>query len=235
MRRSLVVSFVLILTGVVLVACGSAADELRPTFAPTATFNFEARIAIQETRAAQRAQNEGEVVAIAQDQGDDATVPAVVPPTATPVPATATPLPATPTPEPTEEIVEEVVVEADLHSQFPDLPASANPIVGDSLFHAIAAPDTGQNCTTCHNVEEPIVGTGPYLYGIANVAAERVEGESAVEYLFNSIKHPNDFIAPPQGDREWGAGVMPQSWSQILTDDDIYHIVAYLLTLDQIE
>lgn len=234
MRRSIVVSLVLVLTGVVLVACGTTADELRPTFAPTSTFNFESRIAIQQTRSAEQA----DVIAVAQDSGDDAVEPAAIAPTATPRPATSTPMPATPTPEPTEvveEPTEAVSAEVDVHDRFPDLPASADPATGDLLFHNIVAPDTGQNCTTCHNVEEPIPGTGPYLYGIANLAGQRMEGIGAVEYLFNSIKYPNDFIAPAQGDSAWGAGVMPQSWSQVLADDDIYHIVAYLLTLDQTE
>lgn len=237
MRRSIVVSFMLMITGAILVACGSTADELRPTFAPTETFDFTARIAIQETRSAQ----EAEVIAVAQDTDADDTADdpteEVVMPTVTAIPATPTSVPPTATPQPEEptEVAEDTTEEVDLFALHPDLPAGSDPAIGEALYLAIAAPDTGQNCTVCHNVNEPVPGTGPYLYGIANVAGERVEGQTAVEYLFTSIKNPNDFIAPAQGDSVWGAGVMPQSWSQVMSDSDIYHIVAYLLTLDQSE
>ncbi|PJF44586.1 MAG: hypothetical protein CUN55_03205 [Phototrophicales bacterium] len=233
MRRSVVVSFFLMLCGGILVACGTTADALRPTFEPTPTFNFGTRVALEQTRTARQSSESS--VEVAQADDNETIEPTLVP-TATPLPPTTTPVPPTPTSEPTE-VVEEATDENtqadDIYTLFPDLPRSADPTVGDLLFHNIVAPDTGQNCTTCHNVEEPIPGTGPYLYGIANHAAEHAEGLTAVEYLFTSIKYPNEHIAPPQGDKVWSAGVMPQTWSQVLSDEDIYHIVAYLLTLNQ--
>lgn len=94
------------------------------------------------------------------------------------------------------------------------------------------------NCATCHNVEERLPGSGPYLYGIATVAGERVEGEDAIAYLVHSILHPNDFISPaqtnPDGDLiEWQPNVMPNNWNSVLDDQTIADLVAYLLTLDQ--
>lgn len=94
------------------------------------------------------------------------------------------------------------------------------------------------NCATCHNVEERLPGSGPYLYGLATVAGERVEGEDAITYLVHSILHPNDFISPaqttPDGNLiEWLPNVMPNNWNSVLDDQTIADIVAYLLTLDQ--
>ena len=37
---------------------------------------------------------------------------------------------------------------------------------------------------------------GPPLGNIANVAAERVPGQSAEQYIYESILHPNNMIAP---------------------------------------
>lgn len=242
MRRTLVVSVLLIFVGSILIACGSTAEELRPTFEPTATFDFTLRNQIQATRdaialaeAENNAQDDG--VAVAQEPSEIETETEAPPTEAPTEEATETPVTPEPTEEATEEPTEEATLETELSLQerFPDLPANADPTTGEILFSAIVEPGGTRNCTTCHEVAEPIPGTGPYLYGIANRAGERVEGETAVEYLFTSIKYPNDYISPDQGDSVWAEGVMPQNWSEVLTDDDIYHIVAYLLTLDQAE
>jgi mono/diheme cytochrome c family protein len=241
MRHSFVVSGLLIIAGMILIACGTVASEPRPTFEPTNTFDFSARNSVQETRVAQAEADravEEDTITVAQDQDSDGsaeTDTVTEAATATTVPATASPVPATPTVAPTvAEPTEAPAAEQTIHERFPDLPANADPTIGDTLFNLVAmSPSTGQNCTACHNPNEPVPGTGPYVYGIANVAAERVGGQTAVEYLYNSIAHPNDYILEQQGDMMYAANVMPSDWTEVLTDDDIYHIVAYLLTLDQ--
>lgn len=233
MRRSFVVSGLLIIAGMVLIACGTTADELRPTFEPTNTFDFSARFSVQETRAAQaEAEREDDTVAVAQDTTEEDTAGEA---TATTVPPTASVAPPTSTITPTvAEPTEVAATEQTIYDLHPDLPENADPTIGDTLFNLVAmSPSTGQNCTACHNPNEPVPAVGPYVYGIANRAAERVEGQSAVEYLYNSIAHPNDYILEQQGDMMYAAGLMPQDWTEVLTEDDIYHIVAYLLTLDQ--
>lgn len=240
MRRSLVVSSLLIIAGLVLIACGSTADDLRPTFEPTSTFDFTERISAQETRVAvaeaERA-DDADTVVVAADADTTTDDADIVVPTATLALPTATLVPATPTIEPTvAEPTAVAVEEQTIYDLHPDLPANADPTIGDTLFNLVAmSPSTGQNCTACHNPNEPIAGTGPYVYGIANRAGDRVEGQTAVEYLFNSIAHPNDYIVAEQNGMAYAANVMPADWSEVLTDDDIYHIVAYLLTLDQEE
>ncbi|MCA9920254.1 MAG: hypothetical protein KC445_20000, partial [Anaerolineales bacterium] len=37
---------------------------------------------------------------------------------------------------------------------------------------------------------------GPWLGEIAEVGATRVEGQTASQYVYESILHPNDYIAP---------------------------------------
>lgn len=72
---------------------------------------------------------------------------------------------------------------------------------------------------TCHNVNEPLPGSDPYMYGIA--AGERVAGEDAATYLYNAIINPSAFIAPAQTATdgtilEWAEEVMPNTWTTAL-------------------
>ena len=71
----------------------------------------------------------------------------------------------------------------------------------------VAAPGDPENgaavyasyaCTSCHgNVDEPGSNQiGPWLGDIAEVGATRVEGQTALQYVYHSILYPNDFIAP---------------------------------------
>lgn len=235
MRRTVVLSSLLMLAGLMLIACGTTADALRPTFEPTSTFDFRARLNAQETRTAEELANrpvDEDAVAVADDAAAEAATEAVVPSTVTPLPPTPTLVsptapPATATPEPTE-----VAAELTLQDLHPDLPESADPVIGEIWFNN-TQNDIGQYCAQCHNPDEPIPGQGPYVYGIANVAGDRVEGVSAVEYLYTSITNPNDYILEQQGDMVYASGVMPQNWTDFLSETEIYDIVAYLLTLDQ--
>lgn len=57
---------------------------------------------------------------------------------------------------------------------------------------------TSYGCSGCHG-DTSIAGSngvGPWLGDIADVGATRVEGESALQYVYSSILIPNAFIAP---------------------------------------
>ncbi|MCQ3932586.1 MAG: hypothetical protein DPW16_19225 [Chloroflexi bacterium] len=199
----------LIVIGLFLVACGTVAEEPRPTFEPTQPF-------VRADRA-----------------GEDVQVVAVEP-THTPIPPTATPIPPTPTPEveETEVATEEPTAEVAEAGVTEELPG--DPEIGKLLFENVTSPSTSQNCATaCHNVNEPLPGTGPYLYGIGTVAGSRIPGISAQDYLFQSIMQPSAFLAPPQTEQPWPDNLMPHDWGQVLTEQDVWHIVAYLMTLTQ--
>ena len=117
--------------------------------------------------------------------------------------------------------------------------AAAEPAVTESLVPeavtaalAVADPARGQQltlqnaCIGCHNLDPNVQMAGPTWANIANTAATRVAGESAEEYLYNSIVHPNDYLV-----EGYMAGVMLQNYGDTLSDQDIADIMAYLLTL----
>ena len=71
-----------------------------------------------------------------------------------------------------------------------------------------------------------MVMAGPTWYAMAATAAERVEGQDATTYLYNSIVHPNDYLVDG-----YAAGIMLQNYGDTLSDQDVADLVAYLLTL----
>lgn len=90
-------------------------------------------------------------------------------------------------------------------------------------------------CSACHgNVAEAGSNQiGPWLGEIATVGATRVEGQTALQYVYHSILLPNDFIAP---DCAAGPCVGPPSaMAQDLafrlstTPQDMVDILAYLV------
>jgi mono/diheme cytochrome c family protein len=100
---------------------------------------------------------------------------------------------------------------------------NADPEHGETLFAMI---EGGSPCSTCHYVDSDESLVGPGMLGLADVAGERVEGQSAEEYLYNSIVHPNEYIV--EGYPEM---VMPQNYDDLLSEQDMYDLVAYMLTL----
>jgi hypothetical protein len=66
---------------------------------------------------------------------------------------------------------------------------------------------------------------GPNLDGMGERAAARVPGQSAADYLYESIVHPGVFITP--GYR----GAMFAFYGDFLSAQDVNDLVAYLLTL----
>lgn len=109
--------------------------------------------------------------------------------------------------------------------------AGGDAAAGEQLFNQTliqAGGGAAAGCVTCHYVNaEQGDFTGPNLAGIATEAGNRVEGQSAEEYLRNSIVNPNDHVV-----EGFTAGVMPQNYGDILTDEEIDSLVAYLMTLE---
>lgn len=96
---------------------------------------------------------------------------------------------------------------------------SANPAEGNTL--AIQ-----KGCSTCHSLEKDIKMVGPSWYNIGNIAAERVAGENAALYLYNSIIHPNQYVV-----ETFLPGLMPQTYAEQLSEEELANLLAYLLTL----
>lgn len=115
---------------------------------------------------------------------------------------------------------------------------------GQMLFNTVVA-ETGYACATCHRVDSPETFIGPSLINVANPAhhpsqhehgsaeAEATDApltemtmDDVVAYLRKPIQQPSAFVVP--GFPEL---LMPQVYAQVLSEQQINDLVAYLLTL----
>jgi mono/diheme cytochrome c family protein len=79
-------------------------------------------------------------------------------------------------------------------------------------------------CTTCHTLDGVDSPWAPTHGGISKIAGERVEGMSAVDYLRESIVDPRAFQVD-----NWIL-TMPQNYSEVLSEEQINNLIAFLLT-----
>ena len=80
-------------------------------------------------------------------------------------------------------------------------------------------------CYTCH-----VLGDGsqsPLFDGIGNFAGERRPPLSAKQYLYEAIVFPGVFIVEDYSDS------MPNDYDERLSEQQVGHIIAYLLTLTE--
>lgn len=194
----------------IIAACGTVATPV-----------FEEQL--EETRVAQAATSDAETAAAPTatptTEASATPLPSDTPaPTSTPVPATSTPEPATNTPEPTEAPTEEAAAETDAVPE-------GDPENGQALFNEFVA-EANFACATCHRVDSEEQLIGPGLLNISVRAETRVPGQSAVEYIHNSIIHPSEYVVEGYPDM-----LMPQVYGTVFTEDQINDLVAYLFTL----
>ncbi|MDX2139420.1 MAG: cytochrome c [Chloroflexota bacterium] len=103
---------------------------------------------------------------------------------------------------------------------------------GEQLFNTPYQTASGQwICANCHSTGENRL-IGPGMGGLAARAATRVEGQDAATYIANSILHPNDFIVPADAGGPYPQDLMPQNYSEILSEQDVQDLVAYLSSLN---
>ena len=143
----------------------------------------------------------------------------VLPPTNTPIPdptATSTPEPS-PTPEPTT---------APLQSPIDRLVAVRNAENGALLFNTFQDA-ANYACSNCHLADSEKTNLGPGLLNIKDRAATRVAGQSAAEYIYQSIIDSKAYTVV-----DFDPDLMPQNWAEIYSDLEIFDIVAYLMTLE---
>jgi mono/diheme cytochrome c family protein len=88
---------------------------------------------------------------------------------------------------------------------------------GEQLF--------SQACASCHSTISGVTLVGPSLAGIANSAEGRAAGLSAHDYLLQSIVEPSAYV------NEGFQNIMPQTFGDIFTDEQLEALVAFLLTL----
>lgn len=159
--------------------------------------------------------------------------PTALPPTATPLPPTETPVP--PTEAPTEVPAEPEAAAGDpLEAAL----AAGDPEAGMAVFNAQwALPDNQPQwaCSSCHSVDpSQTMLIGPGLWNVVQRDyIDETESQNAVEYIRNSILHPQDFIAPLPADSPMNAWslLMPHGWEEALSEQELNDVVAYLVTL----
>lgn len=83
-------------------------------------------------------------------------------------------------------------------------------------------------CTACHTLEEGVTVVGPSWYNIGAIAAARVPNESAALYLYHSIVDPNQHVV-----EGFLPNLMPQTYQEQLSEQDLADVIQYLLTLQQ--
>jgi sulfur-oxidizing protein SoxX len=102
---------------------------------------------------------------------------------------------------------------------------SGDAAAGEELFHQTTI-DSQPGCITCHSLEPDTVLVGPSMAGIASRAGSRVSGESAQEYIHQSILNPDAYTV-----EGFSAGVMPAGFADALSEQQVNDLVAYLMTL----
>ena len=121
---------------------------------------------------------------------------------------------------------------------FEDAPSKASP--EDLAAGGADTGDTGgprppeelfvsMGCAGCHNLDEPQTddNRGPVAPNMGNLidhGSQRVDGQTAEEYVYNSIVNPNSFVV-----ESYLANVMPQNLSVLMTEEEIQGLVAWLL------
>jgi hypothetical protein len=202
----------LFLAALLISACGVV---VQPAWVATPT-----EVAVQPTQE--------ELISLGGEGGVRPTLPptaTLVPPTATPEPPTATLAPTIepPTAAPIEPTMDMAAPVSD--DPFTNLVLLYDPAEGQELFNRTESTN-GYACSSCHRVDSEETLIGPGLLNISEHGAHHVEGQSAATYIYNSIVDPGAYVVPGFPDQ-----LMPRNWHDVYTDDQIYSIIAYLLSL----
>lgn len=99
---------------------------------------------------------------------------------------------------------------------------AADAAAGKALF-AQTVIGTNPGCVTCHSLEAGKTLVGPSMAGIAGRAGSTVSGQSAEQYLKQSLTEPDAYLV-----KGFAKGLMLKP---TLTDKQVSDLVAYMLTL----
>lgn len=125
-------------------------------------------------------------------------------------------------PEPTATTVAPPATTAPVATTAPPTGDGGGDADGQTLF-------TGKGiCATCHTIEGVATGLiGPDLTHIGTDAATRQPGVSAQDYLTESIRQPEAFVA--EGVERAIPGLMTSAITASLSDDEVGALVEFLL------
>jgi len=79
-------------------------------------------------------------------------------------------------------------------------------------------------CRNCHSLEAGEIGFGPSLHRIASVASTRRSGQSAIDYLWESVIDPAAFKATE--------GIMPVGLASEIGREKLFQIISYLMSME---
>lgn len=102
---------------------------------------------------------------------------------------------------------------------------AADALRGSELYNQALVP----TCVTCHQVDSSQRQVGPSLVNFSEVAGTRVEGQGPFTYAYNSIRYANMHIV-----EGYQANLMPV-YDGILTDQEVYDLIAYMWNLEDTE
>lgn len=102
---------------------------------------------------------------------------------------------------------------------------------GETLF--VTSYTTAQGpwaCNLCHSVTEQRL-VGPGLGGIQTRFATYGQAQPIQNYIHEAIFYPNDFIVPADAGGAYPPNLMPQNYIELLSEQDVADIAAYILSL----
>lgn len=125
---------------------------------------------------------------------------------------------AVPTPEPLtlSDLTEEEIY-AGLPDDFAEALAGADVDNGETVALT-------NGCVGCHALDPDQQMTGPTWHAMGDTAVNRVPGEGPALYLYNSIVNANSHIV-----EGYPQNIMPQNYQDLLSQEDLADLVAYLL------
>ncbi len=109
---------------------------------------------------------------------------------------------------------------------FVDARVGSDPAAGEALYDETTL-GTNASCRICHSLQPGVTLVGPSFAGIASRAGERVPGLSAEAYLYQSITDPDAYVV-----EGFPSGLMVPNLAEILTEEQIDDLIAFLLTLE---
>jgi mono/diheme cytochrome c family protein len=101
---------------------------------------------------------------------------------------------------------------------------SGSAAAGEALFKSATIAGV-PGCATCHSLQPGVRLVGPSLADAATVAASAVDGMSAEAFLRQSIIEPDAHVT-----EGFMPGLMLQTYGEILSEEQINSLVAFLLT-----
>ena len=105
---------------------------------------------------------------------------------------------------------------------------SADIEAGKELFNQTVIGENA-GCVTCHSLEPDVVIVGPSLAHFGEEAVDEGAdyGMTGEEFVRQSILDPNAVLAA-----DFPPDTMPTNWGDVLTDEQIDNLVAFIMSLE---